>query len=666
MTENTVRTKGGILLFAGTTEGRELAAFLVRRQIPFTACVATPAGAGALPESPFCRVRTGRLDAGEMEELMRAEGTGIAVDATHPYAALVSENIRAACRAAGCEYVRLRRAAAPGAGHAAVEDISAAVQFLAGTEGNILAAAGSSALEALTALPGWKERVWVRLLPVPEALEAASSLGYSPDHLILMQGPFGEELNTAMLRQVDAAWMLTKESGRAGGFPEKERAAAAAGARLVVIGRPPEAEEGLDALGVRDLLCRRLGLRAEPSVTLAGIGPGGEGAITPDVQKACREADILLGARRMLQAVPAAVPKEEAWTPAQISACLAAHPAAEKVVVLLSGDPGFYSGAKRILEETGAGDIRVLPGISSVAALCAQLKMSWEDAALVSLHGREGDIIGAVRTKEKVFTLMDGPEGLKNLCGRLAELGLGRVRVDAGFDLSYPSQKILSGTPEEVKAQLESGQAEGICCALIRNPAPDRRVAASLADEEFTRGRVPMTSREVRTAVLAALELQEDSILYDIGAGTGSVSVEAGRLLQGGRVFAIEKNPEGIGLIRENCRRHSLDNVQIVEGTAPEALADLPAPACAFVGGSGGQMEAILRALLQKNPAVRIVATAICLETAGELTRLTKCLPVKDVQIVSLTAARAREAGGLHLMMGQNPVYIFSFTGGEA
>lgn len=178
-------------------------------------------------------------------------------------------------------------------------------------------------------------------------------------------------------------------------------------------------------------------------------------------------------------------------------------------------------------------------------------------------------------------------------------------------------------------------------------------------DNYFIRGRIPMTKSEVRAIVLAKLELQEGSIVYDIGAGTGSVAVEAALSVRQGRVYAIEQKEEGCELIRRNQEVLGAENLTVVCGRAPEVLEDLPVPDRVFVGGSGGCLAEILDQVRKKNPRVRLVITVIALET---LTAVGEYLKERglEAEIVSVQIARAEKRGSYHLMQGQNPVYIIT------
>lgn len=653
-------------VFAGTTEGRELAEFLRAQgeKISVTACVATDYGETLLESGGNLRVLAGRRNVQQMTELLREGQFDLVLDATHPYAAEVTENIARACEAAGREYCRvLRAASAAPEGTVFVPDNAAAVEWLSAMEGNILLTTGSKALREFTGIRGFAERVWARVLPMEASLQACREAGLPPAHVIAMQGPFTMELNTAMLKAVGAACLVTKDSGGTGGFAEKAEAAEKAGARLLVIGRPPQ-REGRDLPETVAELCRRFGLRAEPRVTVAGIGPGSRGGMTVEVLEAIEEAECLIGARRMLEAVARqGQAVYAAVAPEAIAEYIRAHGEYRRFAVVMSGDSGFFSGTKKLLPLLSFCRVRVLPGLSSLSCLCARLGLSYEEVTPVSLHGRSRDIARDVRAHRLVFALVGGEDGAAALCRRLRDAGLGQVRVHIGEKLGYPEEKLTSATAEA----LSEGTFDSLSAVLIENDRPDAVVTPGLPDGTFQRGEaVPMTKSEVRAVCLSKLRLTADAVCWDIGAGTGSVAIEMALLASRGRVYGIERSESALQLMRDNALRLSADNLTVVPGSAPEACRDLPAPTHAFIGGSGGGMREILRLLLEKNPHVRIVATTVTLETMSELTACLKEFPFTETEVVSLTVARDRKAGPYRLMTGQNPIYIFTMQAGEA
>jgi precorrin-6B C5,15-methyltransferase / cobalt-precorrin-6B C5,C15-methyltransferase len=676
-----------ILLFAGTTEGRNLAEFLEKNQIPTEVCVATQYGETLLEEGKYLHVHAGRLDETEMEQQIQKQQITLVIDATHPYAVIVSQNIRRACSRTGTEYIRLARKETDASWKQEMEDVTEvasvaeAAAFLAKKEGRIFAATGSKELSAYQVIPDYQDRVVARVLSTPEAVSECAMLGFSGKNLICMQGPFTEDLNVAMLRQAQASWMVTKESGKAGGFLEKLRAAKKAGAKLVVIKRPGERseeieedqkEENLYAIcdegQIRSLLGKRLGICPKRQLYLVGIGMGNEKNRTVEAEQICQSADLLIGARRMLQSVKTEGKVVfESYKPDEIAAYLAEHPQYETAAVLLSGDIGFYSGAKKLydaIERTeGLEQMEIYPvsGISSVVYFCGKLGVSWENVHLLSLHGRKQNLIDAVKYHEKVFVLCGEKDGIPKICCKLKEYGLGDVKVAVGTDLSYEQERIVQGTAESLMKE----DFAPLSVLLICNPDVKKRIGHGLDDDLFLRGKVPMTKSEVRSISLSKLRLHKDAVVWDVGAGTGSVSIEAASLAKDGVVYAIEKKDEAIDLLEQNKRKFGTDNLEIIKGLAPEALEGLPAPTHAFIGGSSGNLKEILEVLLEQNPRVRVVINAIALETVAEAMQCLKSMAFTDVDIAQVSVAKGKKLGSYEMMMGQNPVYIFSCTGGE-
>jgi precorrin-6Y C5,15-methyltransferase (decarboxylating) len=185
-----------------------------------------------------------------------------------------------------------------------------------------------------------------------------------------------------------------------------------------------------------------------------------------------------------------------------------------------------------------------------------------------------------------------------------------------------------------------------------------------IPDEEFIRGQIPMTKQELRILAVAKLQLQETSIVYDVGAGTGSVTVEMARQCSRGMVYAIEQRPEGISLICQNRDRFQLSNVEPICGTAPEVLTSLPTPTHVFLGGTGGKLPEIVTAIREKNPNVRFVATAVTVETLTLLNKLPQQYPeYRDMELIQVGIARGLQRGNYHLLQAENPVYMAVFGG---
>lgn len=689
-----------VIVFAGTTEGRQISEWLAAAGVETLCSVATEYGELLVEKQPHLSVRQGRLLPEEMEQLLEAEGKPLVLDVTHPYAVAVSANIKTACEQAGCEYLRLIRpslmnknACKTAEEIVVVESVEAAVNFLKTTEGSIFVTTGSKELAKFTALPDYRNRVYARVLATPEVVIQCTEAGFTGPHLICMQGPFSKELNLAMLRSTGAAWMVTKEAGRAGGFEEKMTAAKEAGVKVVLIGRPQE-QEGLSIEDGVKLLAERFHIvplsesnspncekkeennklnstyfcnkEQERIAYLIGIGMGTPDHLTGEARAAFEKADCILGSGRMLDSFKATgKPLFDAYDPAKMLAYVQDHPEHHTIAVALSGDVGFYSGAKRLITAfEGAGiHTELITGISSVTYFCSRLQIPWEDVKLMSIHGRRENLIAAVRTHFRTFTLLGGKDNVASLCEKLEKYGFENVKLYIGERLHYPEERITEGTPAELKEKA----FDSLCVAIIENPSYTSGLRSCIPDEEFQRGDAPMTKSEVRSLSVAKLNLNRDSIAWDIGAGTGSVTIEMALAAADGEVYAIEKKPAAAALIEENAKKFGTPNVEVHVGTAPEALTDLPAPTHAFIGGSSGNMKEILKLLLDRNSRVRVVVNAITLETVAEANSCFKELGFTDVDITQIQAAKAKKVGPYEMMMGQNPVYIFAGTGkGEA
>lgn len=394
------------------------------------------------------------------------------------------------------------------------------------------------------------------------------------------------------------------------------------------------------------------------NVTLIGMGSGQPENLTLQGLAALRQADLILGARRLLAVLPAGCTENRAaaYRPDEVAELLQTS-GAENAVLVYSGDTGFYSGASSMLEKLEALGVRarVLPGLSSIQLLAAALGRPWQGWNLVSAHGRTCDPVAECMQGRPTFFLTGGSEDPATLCAQLAAEGFGDVQGVVGQCLGTPEEKLFRGSVKELAA----GRFNSLSVLLVEAAEVLPRRAPGLPDEAFERGDVPMTKQEVRAAVLAKLAVRPEDILWDVGAGTGSVSVELALAAPRGRVYAVECRPEGCALIKANREKFRTRNLVLVEGLAPAALSDLPAPDAVFIGGSKGSLAAIVDAALEKNPDARICVSAIALES---LSAAVAALTAKGrtVQVSQLAVSRAKAVGGLHLMMAQNPIYLIT------
>ncbi|MGI5958931.1 MAG: precorrin-6y C5,15-methyltransferase (decarboxylating) subunit CbiE [Massiliimalia sp.] len=400
------------------------------------------------------------------------------------------------------------------------------------------------------------------------------------------------------------------------------------------------------------------------TVFVVGIGMGNPDTMTREAYQAVESAQALVGAARMLE--PFAhleKPSFTSYRPGEIADWIASHSEYETVAVLQSGDVGFYSGAKRLYDALSDFSVKAIPGISSMAYLCSRIPTSWDDVFWVSLHGRQAGWLGEIASRPKVFLLAGGDPTPEQIIEMLEQNGLSQVTVWVGENLSYSNERITCGKPGELAGR----QFDKLSVLLIVNPNPVTAGTApvGLEDDAFVRGDVPMTKSEVRAVTLSKLQMQSDDIVYDVGAGTGSVSVEMALCARGGQVYAIERKPEAAQLIRKNREQFGLPHLQVVEGLAPQALEPLPPPDKVFLGGTAGNMEEIFRVVLGKNPRARIVVNAIALESLNEAVQCFEKFQMKQVEIAQVTVAKSRQVGKYHMMTGQNPIYIISGNGGD-
>lgn len=399
-------------------------------------------------------------------------------------------------------------------------------------------------------------------------------------------------------------------------------------------------------------------------VFVIGVGMGNVDTLTVGAKRAIEESDVLVGAERLLEPFgQLPCEKVSCILPDDIASALAERANTSNCAqasVLMSGDVGFYSGATKLYERLGEYEVEVVPGISSVQYFCAKLRTTWQDATLVSAHGREHNAVGVIQSHEKTFCITGGKTKAEDICRELAERGLGDVQIAAGERLSYEDERIVRGTA----AELASVQFANLTVLLAENPHPVKRpyAAPSLSDMDFQRGNAPMTKEEVRALSISKLRIQPNHTVWDVGAGTGSVSVEAALAACEGRVFAVEKKPDAIALLEQTREQQGAWNMHVVAGEAPSVLADLPAPDRVFIGGSSGNLAEIVQCALNANPLARICVTAVTIETLSETMDCAKRFAFENVDIVQVSIARGDSIGRYHLMRAENPVYIVTLS----
>jgi precorrin-6Y C5,15-methyltransferase (decarboxylating) len=380
-----------------------------------------------------------------------------------------------------------------------------------------------------------------------------------------------------------------------------------------------------------------------------------------EVEALLRDAALVVGGARHLEAL--GVERERAATlKGDLSEALARIREADgPVVVLASGDPGFFGIVRLLGERFGRESLRVLPGLSSVALVSARAGLPWDDALTVSAHGRDPRrAVNACRAHPKVAVLTSPDFGPAELAAALD--GLGRTLVVAER-LGGPDERVIEGDAATV-AGMEWGDPNVVLVLdekrlssgkgwIVSGVEGPRRWA--LPEDGFEYRSAMITKSETRALVLSRLGPGLGDLIWDVGAGSGSVAIECARL--GAAAIAVERDPESCARIRRNADHHGV-SLQLVEGEAPEALGDLPEPDAVFVGGSGasGDFEEIVKlaAVRARRAVVLALVTLERVVPAGEI--LEGC--GLEVETTFLQASRMKGIGNLHRLAAESAVFV--------
>ena len=386
-------------------------------------------------------------------------------------------------------------------------------------------------------------------------------------------------------------------------------------------------------------------------IFIIGCGMDGSSTLTSEAERAIQQCDLLLGSQRLIEAYE--IPRQSCLRNEEIMKAI--HDSKEKIIgVLVSGDPGFFSAAKTLAGQLSEYEMSVVCGISSMSYFCSRLKISWDDAVFVSVHGRESaNLEATVAMNKKTFILTGGDSSASAVCRKLADNGMGDLQITIGQNLSFETEKIIMGRADEFVGH----EFDSLSVMLVENPSAATSPAQGIPDEDFVRYEIPMTKFEVRSVSVAKLRVLPTDIIFDIGAGTGSVSIELARHAYLGRVYALEQNEKAIELIKQNKDKFEAYNLTVINAKAPEGLEELPRPDKVFVGGSAGRMQDIIDAVIEKNADVKIVINAVTLETLNEAVSIMEqkgfCVDATQV-----SATQIQRRGDYHMMQAQNPVFV--------
>lgn len=411
-------------------------------------------------------------------------------------------------------------------------------------------------------------------------------------------------------------------------------------------------------------------------LTVAGIGPGEADYILPAVIKKMKKAHTVIAAKRILpvlkklcQDVNSEADSENSKpvflamgkikdTLEQIGEILSKG---QDVVMAVSGDPLMYSLYRTICNDpiSEGWEVDLIPGVGSLQMLGAAFGETMEEALIISVHGRAktaGSIALAVAENPKVFFLCSKEQEPAWLSQIMLDYHMDHVTVCAGANLSYEDELLESGTPEEMVQK----EFPSLCVAMIKNPEPHQIVRPCfLSDEDFERDKTPMTKEEIRVLILHKMKLHPDDIVWDIGAGTGSVSIECARQVPFGTVHSVERNETAVKLIYKNKEKFSADNLFIYEGDAAKTACTLPEPDKVFIGGSGKELSQILETIAAFPKKIKVVISAVTIETIAEANELLGKYDT-DFDVIQATVGRGRKIGNYHIMDTNNPVMIFT------
>jgi precorrin-6B C5,15-methyltransferase / cobalt-precorrin-6B C5,C15-methyltransferase len=405
------------------------------------------------------------------------------------------------------------------------------------------------------------------------------------------------------------------------------------------------------------------------SISIVGIGDDGVEGLTATSINIIKQADLLVGASNLTVSFQTDV--EDVWDPGSDYEALAVRLESsgdQKVVVLSAGDPLFYGTARFLCNRIGKSRIRVIPSVSTMQLAFARVKENWDEAYLTDLGNQTIDhVVQKVRSAERVGVFTDSENTPSALAAALLEARIDYFTAYVCENLGSPDERVTSGTLKEVSDQVFDSLNVMI---LVRHvSAPDRpteMIGKRLfgnPDEMFLQTKPKrglLTSSEIRCLALAELNLGPTSVVWDIGAGSGSVAIEAAQISPGGRVYAVEMDVDDFSLIAQNAERFDVSNVFPIHGAAPTAWQDLPDPDAVFIGGTGRQLEAIIADALDRlKPGGRIVADMASIDNVSEVQTLLRDA-TGDVKIWMFNVAKGNYQLERIRFDAQNPIFLLS------
>lgn len=414
-------------------------------------------------------------------------------------------------------------------------------------------------------------------------------------------------------------------------------------------------------------------------IYLIGMGPGSPSLLTEEARDCLLSLDAVAGAARTLalyREIGGSVAADrcfESFRTIELLQFLEALPEnCRKVGFLFTGALSVYSGATALtsaLEEAGVSRERMhfLSGLSSLDYFLDQLGER-RDTAVLSLHGRTGSVLPLLAREGKLLVLLGGRGQLRDIAAELLEFGLSETELVLGSRLSYPEEEIRRGRPADfldteadplsllyLRFRQESGEAKLQSGDFCRFGIEDVRF--------FREKAVPMTKQAARSFTLSQLPLREDALVYDIGAGSGSISVELSLHVPRGRVLAFESEEAALRVLQENRRRFLCGNLHILPGLAPDTLPPADSfdgkPDLVFIGGSRGRLSSIIKVVLEQSPDCTIAVHAITMETEQEILGIAaEIAESHHLEMLTMMSSELRPLGKYHMRSAQNPITV--------
>lgn len=418
------------------------------------------------------------------------------------------------------------------------------------------------------------------------------------------------------------------------------------------------------AIGLRLNQNDKRGISLSVALSIVGVGPGASDLITARAKQRITEADYLIAGQRHLDMYLAAHQQSLAIgnNLKEVIHTIQSHWQTHRICILASGDTGLYSIANYLVKNLPEIVYDIVPGISAYQYFCAKLGIPWHDIKINSAHGRalHNLYLDVANHRRTIFFTGENCPA-QTVAKHLMARGLDNLSLTVGEHLSYAEERIIKGSA----AEIAKGQFASLSMLLVENNMPVTKTLIphypiGIDDTHFIRERVPMTKSEVRAVTMSKLQLQDEQVIYDIGAGSGSVSIECALLCRGSLVISIERKAEAIALIKRNITHFDIDNIKLIDGLAPLNLESVPAPDRVFIGGTAGNMTAIIAWLMSLSNRFRVVINAVTIETVYEALACFKENAFTDVDITQVAVAKGRAVGTKHLMEAHNPIYILS------